>query len=202
MANFKLLEIGAQSGKALIREPDSVGINIGWVRLHEVYDRKPDAILVLMDGRYLGFKDNSFERIYIGKVLHWLESRKDIEMMISEAIRVAEKSVRITVPNFGYNNLLAQQGLRFTWTTWRTHPPQVQQHCTEKGLIKIFKKLGLKNYKMEFLHPIEDSSGLHIVPKYVRDAGCFQEEIMDKPFVQFPKRLWTIIAVEIELNGI
>lgn len=59
----------------------------------------PEVTYVQADGRYLPFKDNTFDFVYSNAVIEHVGSYEDQRRFVAECYRVAKKGVFISTPN-------------------------------------------------------------------------------------------------------
>lgn len=188
-----------------------VGNSIGWA--HRKYggrglgvDFKPEMIkqarkngydAIVGDALKLEFPPNSFRYISMMHFLEHLPNEKAVKQILQNCKKWARDFSFIHHPSFEDIEYLKKLGFKIDWTDWSGHTAML----TIKDFKRIFKELGLNDYKIEQEMLIEDSLHEHIVPLNAPiDTLRYEKKLGPKKKVKFDKPMYGRLEIFVNLK--
>ncbi len=145
----------------------------------------------------LDFPKNNFRYISMMDFLEHLPSEDAAKQVLKNCKKWASDFFFIHHPSFEDIDYLKKYGLKIDWTDGYDHTCPL----TIKDFKRIFKELGITNYKIEQRKPIADSSDAHIIPIAApHDTQLYNKSLGPKKKVAFDKPVYARVEIMVKLR--
>ena len=199
-AQYDFLDLGCKKGgsigwcqKKYGGKGLGVDLNPEWISIAK--ESGYDAICA--DVLKLDFPKGSFKYIGMMDFLEHLPDEKDVKKVLKNCKKWAREFFFIHHPSFEDINYLKKLGLKIDWTDGYNHTCPL----TIKDFKRIFKELGLTDYKIEQKELIADSSHEHVIPLSApHDTHKYSKELGPKRKIKFDKPVYGRVEIMVSLK--
>lgn len=118
-----------------------------------------------------------------GFLYHFLEhlpSMREAETVLAKACRASRHAVYVRQPMFGADERLLELGLRFSWSTWASHPNRMTTLDFHTVLRALRGQGVLRDFRIGYGHPVATTMAECILPLTADpEAAAYDQNLHD-----------------------
>jgi Methyltransferase domain len=180
---------GSKGGSVRYCEGNFSGRGIGIdISLKKVERARAEGVDVVLGDATKVDVENAVRFVSMIDFLEHLPTLEDVERALAVAARAAREFLFISHPSFEGEPYLRERGFKQYWWDWTAHP----SHITVADYRAIFDRLGLSEYVVRYLQPVEHSGHPSVLPiDAPANSGPYDPaEHPPKPFLPFSQSVW------------
>lgn len=198
--NYDFLDLGCKKGGSIAwchkkYGGKGLGVDLNPEWIEEATKQGHDAICA--DVLKLKFRKNSFRYVAMMDFLEHLPDEKSAKKVLKNCKKWASEFFFIHHPSFEDVAYLKKLGLKIDWTDGYNHTNPL----TIKDFERIFKELGITNYKITKSQRINSSADPHIIPLNAPyDTHLYSQKLGPKKKFTFDKPVYGRVEIMVTLN--
>jgi SAM-dependent methyltransferase len=197
---YDFLDLGCKKGNSMYWCHEAYGgkglgidLNPEWVE----YTKKRGYDAMQADALELEFKKNSFRYVSMMDFLEHMPSEKEVKKVLTNCKQWASDFFFIHHPSFEDINYLKKLGLKIDWTDGYNHTCPL----TIEDFKRIFKELGINDFKIQQKKLIADTSDPHIIPLNApHDTHLYNKKLGPKKKFKFDKPVYGRVEIIVPTN--